>query len=160
MFNHISWQSYWIFLAISIALYYLVIASVFYTNEIQSLRVRKRKIVSSTPLPSYRETEPTITQQDFFDVDKVLLKPKDTEEDTAFVVQFLVDEVQAFLEAAQQLGYTKEQIIPSLRQLLTKFPSLKYSPYQTSVLNLIAFECENKCSIHLSADDLTKVWNG
>ena len=54
--------------------------------------------------------------------------------------------------------YTKEQIILSLRQLVTKFPTLKYSPYHSSITNLIAIECENKCAIHLSSDDLNDVW--
>lgn len=70
----------------------------------------------------------------------------------------LVDELQAFISQAGKDGMEKDELHPSLKKLLQKYPSIKGSVFENGITNLIAVTAENNCDVHFSADDLRELW--
>ncbi len=71
----------------------------------------------------------------------------------------LVDELNAlFLQSAAE-GIVKNSLRTCIHKLLQKHESLKRSPFQPAIMNLIAVEAENKCNIHFDAEELVALWN-
>lgn len=70
------------------------------------------------------------------------------------MVYACMDEITAYFEAVFKTTCEKEKLINSLQLLLQKYPAIKNSQYKESLTNVIVTQCENRCSIHLSAEDV------
>lgn len=167
MFNSISWQGYWIAIALLTVLYYLIICLLYYRSHlcawIQHLQGRRPKITPSTSVP-FLHSQPNESsgkrQPSLFEAETAIefsLPPKDSEE---HIVYSYMDELNAFFEQAKRTKWMKEELIGALKRLLLKYPSLKVSEYKESISNVLITECEHHCSIHLSAEDIVIVWTG
>lgn len=85
--------------------------------------------------------------------------PANTEPDLSPYVHDFVDELNALLLQSAAEGMVKETLSTCMNKLLQKYESLKGSPFQPAIINLIAVEAENKCNIHFDADQLAALWN-
>jgi|GEM_PF-1480257 len=157
MINNISWQGYWITIALLTGTYYLGIFLLYYRNDLKNLfSIRQVKRVSSAAAIETNEKglhKPPIFSEEF--------SPGNVEGDRQEVipiVQSLKDEVEAFFDDERQKEISKKDLLVSLRRMCNKYPTVLKSSYQHSVNQFIIFLAEQNCSIHLSAEEISDVW--
>ena len=140
MFSSISWSTYWSVLAGVSILYYALLKLGYDRNEVVSLAVgsikTKNKLGSVTP-------EHTVVVSDSTDVS---------------AIQSMADEVGHFLLQSAENGHLKNEVMFGLNQIVKKYPSLQLSPYRPELEQMISFECQTKCSIHLNEEEIQQVW--
>ena len=147
MFNTISWHQYFIFLAVTTILYYLVVYLFYFRNSLEtSIR---QKVDSFNYNSTKKEELPSL-----FD------HPSHAEGNLEHTLYACMDELNAFFENSKKSKAVKSEVMFALHSLLQKYPPLKNSEYRQSITNVIATQCENICSIHLSAEELKGLWFG
>lgn len=156
MFTNISWTTYITFVALLLAIWYLIIGLRFYLSDLQLLVSGKRKPAPQIAGNEFRssqddeaishETETTAT-----------LSKEQTDELFEKVETLSVKLKDAVLDASAK-GYNKEEFSFLLQLTLKEYSELKGSPFQVPINNLIASECEKQGFIHLSAVELEMLW--
>lgn len=134
MVNNISWGSYWSVLTVLLIFYYAYVLLKYYRND---LRLRFQPAASITPIQKRKESG-----------DGELLP----------VVQSFSDEMAAYLDQASYAKAGKNEILFALQQIAKKHLVIKDSTYQPAINSLIVLEAKEKCSVHLSEEDLRQVW--
>lgn len=147
MFTTISWHQYFIFLGVSTILYYLVVYLLYFRNTLET-GIHQR-LDSFNSDSTKKEELPSL-----FD------HPSNAEDNLEPTVYACMDELNAFFENNKKSKAVKSEVMFALHSLLQKYPALKNSDYRQSITNVIATQCENICSIHLSAEELKGVWFG
>jgi len=147
MFTTISWQEYFTFLVTSIAIYYLVIYLLYFRNTGEVYFHKNQSLFNSEPFSKEKALS-------LFDHESY------TEESLRSIVHACMDELNALFENYKASKAVKSEVLYGLHRILQKYPSLRNSEYKESISNVIAIECENICSIHLSAGELKDVWFG
>jgi hypothetical protein len=132
MFTQISWSSYIVTVLLLLGGYYLFIGYGYYRNDLLQLISGKRNTTNDKLVSTQRHQT---------------------------LIQLFSDEVKAFMEQAGKNKLDKKDIMQSLQLLLQKYPALKDSGLQGSVQSLIINECTSYCSIHLSDEELSGLWN-
>jgi hypothetical protein len=148
MFNTISWQSYWTVIAIATSGYYLFVYLVYFKRNVGMIFQNENQTTKASLHPK-EDHQPSL----FEDLSNV----EDNLENTAYAC---MDELNAFFENSKKSKAERSEVMVALQSLLQKYPSLKNSEFRQSITNVIATECENICSIHLSAEELKGVWFG
>ena len=139
---NISWQGYWIWLAVISAGYYLVIYLLYYRHDFK-VWIRQKPYNSGGILSASES----------------IIQPP-VEKVAEPLIDSCMDELNAFFEESRRKKVMKEELIYSLQLLLKKYPSLKDSEYKESLSNLIATQCEDTCLVRLNADEVYHVWMG
>ena len=139
---NISWQGYWIWLAVISTGYYLVIYLLYYRHDLKAW-IHPRPYNSDGIVPASES----------------IIQPH-VEKDAERLIDSCMDELNAFFEESRRKKVMKEELIYSLQLLLKKYPSLKDSEYKESLTNLIATQCEDTCLVRLDADEVYHVWLG
>ena len=86
--------------------------------------------------------------------------PRPAEEQHLFnLLQSVTDELNAFLEEAANGQFDKKEIIPPVKQILKKYALLKDSPLHEAVNKFIQSTCEVDCSVRLSEEEVSDLWN-
>ncbi|HUZ60577.1 MAG TPA: hypothetical protein VMU83_17530 [Hanamia sp.] len=132
MFTQNSWSSYIVTVLLLLGGYYLFIGYRYYRNDLLQLISGKRNTTNDKLVSTQRHQT---------------------------LIQSFSDEVHAFMEQAVKNKLDKKDIMQSLQLLLQKYPALKDSGLQGSVQNLIINEYASYCSIHLSDEELSGLWN-
>jgi hypothetical protein len=143
MFNTISWQSYWTTLAISVAIYYLIILLLYYRKELRF---------------SFERTCTKAEEQSFILSEEEFQTPSPDSEEA--IVYSCMDELNAFFEEAKKRRWNRSEMMHSLQSILKKYPAIRSSGYKQSVTNVLRNQCEHICSIHLDKEELEHVWLG
>jgi hypothetical protein len=129
MFNFISWQGYWTFLALACGLYYVVIYFLYFRPHL-----KLKSLSHSTDLP--------------FAVGE---EEKD-------MIYGCMEELNAFFEQSLKEQPVKEEMLYKLKRILRKYPQLKNPSYTKSLNYAIRNGFEKTIAIHLSEEDLLRVW--
>jgi len=161
MFNNISWQGYWLTIALLSTGYYLTVYLLYFRNDFKVFFNRKLSVNNHSHFVSPGsdlKQETSNSQPSLFD-DAIEFQSPDPHSEEA-IVYACIDEIDAFLKEAKKSKCIKEELIFSLQLILKKYPSLKNSQFKASVTNVIVGQCEHNCSIHLNADDVVRVWFG
>lgn len=132
MFTQISWSSYIVTVLLLSAIYYLFIGYWYYRDDLLQL-VSGKKITTDDFVSTAFRQEP--------------------------LEQLFSDEVRAFMNEAGKNKMSKKDILKSLQLVFKRYPTLKDSVSQESIQNLIVNECATYCSIHLSDEELSVLWN-
>jgi hypothetical protein len=159
MFNNISWQGYWLSLALVSASYYLVVYLLYFRSDFKITLPRKIRphhpgVVSSATATGSNPAHSSFLEKKESDFE---MPPPDSEER---VVYGLMDELTAYFEVAEKSRCVKEELNYSLQRILSKYPTLTTSQYRESITSVVASEAEHLCSIHISSDELDQVWLG
>lgn len=163
MFNNISWQGYWITIALLTAGYYLVVYLLYFRKDfsIEWSKISKTGALSSSlPSTTDRTTSASeaVSQPTLFAGSEEFQCPEmDTIEHAVYAC---MDEINAFLAEAKQRRCVKEEMMYSLQSILKKYPAIAGSEYKESLTNVMVNQCEYQCAVHLSADDVVRVWLG
>ena len=131
MFTQISWSNYLLIVLLLSVSYYFVIGYIYYRNDLlQSISDKKRTNDVVAPARNYPP-----------------------------ILQSFSDEVQALMNEAGNNKLDRKDIIWSLQMLIKKYPGLKDFDFQEPVQTIINNECKSYCSIHLSEEELSALWN-
>lgn len=161
--QQISWQSYWTTLAIIVVLYYAIVVFLFYRNKLifwtQGTASGSRVQQAAAPLDNFHEQKIDGNVSLLKDDDRnAFADPQPGSEE--HIVYSCMDECNAFFEAAKSSKPVKKDLILSLQQILSKYPTLKSSTYKESISNVIAAQCKQNCVIHLDEEDKVLLWAG
>lgn len=155
MFTQISWSSYITIVVVLLAGYYFFVGFWYYRDNLLQL-LSGRKITAGDTV-NFTAQHPLIKPEQSLhqaNVQEVFEK-----QNLFQLTQSLSDEIQAFLNEAGRNKIHKGDVIYSLQLLLAKYPALKDSSFREFIQNLIETECETNCSIHLSDEELSVLWN-
>jgi len=163
MINNVSWQGYWTSIALITAGYYLFIYLFYFRSDFKIFLNRKSQGENNVQFTSVSNFQtkgnlvPNSNQQPFLfnESGDFETPPKESDE---YMVYACMDEITAYFEAVIKTTCEKEKLINSLQLLLQKYPAIKNSQYKESLTNVIVTQCENRCSIHLSAEDVESLW--
>lgn len=144
MLNNISWQNYWIFIGVTTFAYYLVVWLTFLRKSVSLRTIFGRWYFTNS---QDRQSLPHPN----------MISNTEYEES---IVHACMDELNAFFDNQKKSKSVKTELMYSLYSILQKYPSLKNSDYKESLTNVIAVQCENICSTHLSAEEMKGVWFG
>jgi hypothetical protein len=163
MFNNISWQAYWVTIALLTAGYYLVVYLLYFRKDFSIEWGKSAKVRTLSPslystsdratLASEAVSQPTL----FAGSEEFQCPQMDTIEHAVYAC---MDEINAYLTEAKQRKCIKEEMMYSLQSILQKYPAIAVSEYKESLTNVMVNQCEYQCSVHLSADDVVRVWLG
>ncbi len=155
MFNSITWGQYFSAVISLLLIYYTVIVFKFYKWEIlAAFGIRKvdnatLNTVSLSGLKKYVSPE---NGEDY--------QPKPSMEiDISPLVQSFTDEVAAFLQQADEVGITKEQITNSLQSICSKYPAIKNADCRNELILLVANEINLKYPNLFHQNELIRLWN-
>jgi hypothetical protein len=76
------------------------------------------------------------------------------------VVYDLTEELKGFITDIAERSYIKEEVVTGIQLIINSYKKLEGSSYQKSINDFIKNECEEFCSIHLSEDDIRRIWIG
>lgn len=155
MFNSISWQGYWTILALITTGYYLAVYLLYFRKAFTFSFPGRRGGKNPEQLSTRDSPRPT----SLFDNEKAefALPPTGSEEHQVYA---LMDELSAYFAEAKKSKVIKEEALFALQRMVSKYPSLRTSTYKESLTNVMVSEAALHCSLHLSADDISKVWLG
>lgn len=143
----ISWTSYITVSFLLLLFYYSFVVLAFYRKDIMN-RLKAGKAPGSLASPDSVLFSESTEQKGDNKLDAASAAP----------MHSLVDELQAYINQAGQQGIEKSELTSSVKELLQKYPGIKGSIFQPGITNLIAVLAEDKCAIHLSADELGGLW--
>jgi hypothetical protein len=152
MFNSITWQGYWVSLALLTLAYYLIVYLFFYRGDFK-ISIPPRR---DSNCPDLSTPSPVVQPPSFGVQEKEVIDPVNTNPEG--VVYALMDELVAYFEEAKRAKVIKPEFLYAIRRLLLKYPSIKSTPYQASVSNVIISEAQHICSVHISEAEMAGVW--
>lgn len=149
MFNSISWQGYWIFLAILLVGYYLVIYLLYFRSDFTMKLAGSRR--QWAPVEQDEASQPLIFQH---------ATEKDASREADLQASGCADELAAYFQEASRSKAAKKELLVALTKLLAKYPALRSSSYVEALNNLMRSEAAHHCSVHLSSEEVVQVWSG
>ena len=161
MLNSISWQGYWTFLALTVALYYAAVYLRYFRGAIRLTRNRKSL---ADPGPSatsvsygFRPSDKSLS--DRTGAPRRPAAEGSEEEVDESVLNACLDELTAFFEAAGAARQERPELLACLQAVLSKYPALSHSTYKEAVTGLIVTQCKHYCGLDLDEGDLRRVWS-
>ena len=148
MLKDISWTNYGIFILITLVVYYVTVAILYYFNEIKQLSSGKFNLFLRLS-----KSKKFIAGQN-----SLLAINSGAKDDLQHIVSDYMDQIKSALKQAADKNLIKEEIIYSLQLLADKYSVIKNSPFKSFITDYILIECNNYCSIHLDAEDLNRIW--
>ncbi|KQO24955.1 hypothetical protein ASF10_07220 [Flavobacterium sp. Leaf82] len=158
MFTDISWGNYMVVVILLLASWYLFVGFRFYFDDLKEVISGKRKLqFRGFENSTSQDTEPELKDQDY---------PELTSNQTSFGefditfqdVDALVARIKTFITDAAKKKLVKKEFTYYLQLLLREFPSLKNSPFNSSISELIVSECEKLESITLTQKEAEALW--
>jgi hypothetical protein len=138
MLTKISWTDYLVTIAILLFIYYAIVLTLFYKQDILLLVTSKSR--------------------------RITLAAEEGLQNINFpeVIEPLADELKALIGQSSYGNMPVEESKASLKRLMAaeRFQSLKDTAYYQQLNQLIAREYETYCSMHLSEEDLEGLWRG
>ncbi len=160
MFTNISWANYLFFTALLLTAWYIIIGLKFYFHDLRNIFTGKIKLTfKRSPKPSSVKQREQITNSELPDFDDKPLLDMEETDNLLKVVDELISKLKSAISNAVAKKYNKPEFVFLLQLTLKEYPTLKSSPFQEAINNLIASECEKYSFIHLSAVELMELWN-
>lgn len=160
MFTHISWANYLFVAVLLLTAWYIIIGLKFYFHDLQNILTGKIKLTfKRSPKPSSLKQSEQITNSELPDFDDKPLLDMEETDNLLKVGDELISKLKSAISDAVTKKYNKQEFIFLLQLTLKEYPTLKSSPFQSAINNLIASECEKHSFIPLSAVELMELWN-
>ena len=138
MLKSISWTEYRVWMSVITGVYYIIILALFYRvtffKFLHSPASIFKNSISSQPVPLKNES----------------LFP---------VVHVLMEEIHDDL-LQENFEFSKQNVLQILQQRIGRYPQLKHTAFVPAINNRIIKEINDKCSVHLSEEELVAVWDG
>jgi hypothetical protein len=159
MFTNISWGNYTVAVVLLLTSWYLFVGLRFYFDDIKEIVTGKRKLqfrrLRST---NYQNSQSELNYKDSSEA--ASSESSFGEFDTTFQdVDALVERLKNVIADAAKRKLLKQEFIDYLRLVLKEYPSVKNSPFSSSVSELIVSECDKLESITLTQGEAEELWN-
>jgi hypothetical protein len=157
MFNNISWNSYLLITAVILAVYYFLIAVIFFKNEITKIFFSAN---STFRIPHEKgKEENSIVHSDNYS-EQVYESSENEKEDViqSSRVHELMNELKKVFKKASDKKFLKEELILALQLTLNNYLRLKESPFFAAINSLIELESQSQCSIYLNEEEMELLW--
>jgi hypothetical protein len=156
MLNHYSWTSYLEAVVLLLVIYYLFIGIRFYRDDIRAFFSQRNSTVPEVlPEPPVNE-EPLTLHAEFNNQDQYV---QDNYPDNDIrETDDLIAEAKSLINAAANKAYGPESLITRLRELFSKYTSLKTSPHRPAINEMIVSECERTGVAELTEDEVDEWW--
>ncbi len=148
MLSQISWAEYLKMITCALTVYYAFIVMMYYKHDLVHLMKRKQK-TSTRPISSAEKATDARAQ--------LSINPEG-ENQNSKLLQALTDEIRALASAMGSGTPAKSDLLLSLHQVLSKYPTVKLSSHKAFIENFIIAEYATNCSVHLSEAELKGVW--
>ena len=156
MFNSITWWQYFSTIIFLLIIYYMLIGVRFYKWEILRIigiqKVDDDSLNTSAALSNLKEFAASKNHENY------LPKPF-LEIDISPLVQSFTDEVNAFVQGADEAEITKEEIINSLQAICTKYPAIKNADCRKDLEVDVLKEINLKYPTLVQEKDFKVLWN-
>jgi len=154
MFNQISWQNYFIVVAITITIYYLYVGIRYYSKELTGIfsgttRLKLKSKGVEVERPPYAEEQPEAFNDD--EDDEML-------DDEFIQSEQLVGRLKNVISAAPKESLQPDEVENRIRTVLNDFPAIKDSVLRSSVNELIVSECEKYGAADFAEDEVDLMW--
>ena len=155
MFNSISWAQYLSAIIIILFIYYILIGVMFYKWEI--LRIIGIRKVSEEPINA---TAALLNLKEFdTSENNEIYLPKTRGFDITPLVNSFTDEVSAYVRETDDHEITREQIISSLREICSKYPTIKNADCKNDLELMIQNKINLKYPSIFQQKDFEILWN-
>jgi hypothetical protein len=140
MLNNISWQSYWITVAMISAGYYLLVLLLYFRKDLM-LTLNSKKVGSNhtSDLSLVPTNIPELEREEV-------------------LAHACMDELKTFFDESKKQKLHKKELMAAVQRIIKKYPTLKTSDYKEPITHAIVAMCEDNCSVHFGADDLGCFW--
>ncbi|CAA9195792.1 hypothetical protein [Flavobacterium collinsii] len=158
MFTNISWGNYIIVVILLLASWYLFVGFRFYFDDFKEIISGKRKLqLRGFENPDDQDLK---SELDYKESPQTISDPTSLGEfDTTFQdVDALVARLKTFIADAAKKKLVKKEFTYYLQLLLREFPSVKNSPFNSSISELIVSECGKLESITLTQKEAEALW--
>ncbi|KIO54347.1 hypothetical protein [Flavobacterium hibernum] len=158
MFTNISWGNYIVVIILLLASWYLYVGFRFYFDDLKEIISGKRKLqFRGFEDSNYQDPQSELKYQEL--PEAISDQNSLGEFDTTFQdVDALVSRLKSFIADAAKKKLVKKEFTYYLQLLLREFPSVKNSPFNSSVSELIVSECEKLESINLTQKEAEALW--
>jgi hypothetical protein len=159
MFTNISWGNYIVVVVLLLVSWYLFIGLRFYFDDLKEIVTRKRKLqFRGLGNTNYQDSQSELNDQDSVEVN--LFQSEFALSDNTFEeVEELIERLKNVVADATKRKLLKQEFIDYLRLVLREYPSVKKSPFSSSVSELIVSECDKLESISLTQLEAEGLWN-
>lgn len=159
LLNHLSWASYFETVMTLLVLYYVFVGVRFYAADIQKLTGHIAKndarrdladslLYQETGNPANNTNVPESYTDDNYPDKDILEADK------------LTAAVKGCILAASGKAYAPDQLIPQIKDIFNRHPSLKNSPHRPAINELVVSECGRTGVAELTEDEVDAWWSG
>ncbi|MBX2933914.1 MAG: hypothetical protein KF825_06690 [Ferruginibacter sp.] len=155
MLQSISWSQYITTITTLLMLYYCYVGFKYFRWEILNIIGIKKVEDDIIAIPAFSNTNQSFKKENPEDY---LPKPG-LEIDISPVVQSFTDEVQAYLSESGSKNMQKDELLGSLRFILSKYPALKSSDCKEELLQFIIEQTNFQYPDMLQLDEVSRLWH-
>lgn len=151
--NNITWSDYIFAIVTCTVLYYLFVAIRYYATDIRDFAGRRRNFsfqrhAQEVELKVHSQINPVHEDEDF-----------EVFEDEQFdEIELLIGEIKSLVAISGTNDFTSQDFRRSLQNILISYPDIKYSPFRSSINELIVSECEKSSAVTLSESAVDELW--
>lgn len=154
MFTNISWGNYVFVVLLLVASWYLFVGLRFYFAEVKSIVAGKRMF----QFRSFSEVTSNFGYLDSYD--SLPSQSQATESDQTFQdVENLVEKLKNLAGDALRRKLPKKEFMYYLSLVFNEFPTVKNSPFRSSICELVVSECDKLELIHVTQQEVDVLWD-
>jgi hypothetical protein len=154
MLKNISWTDYIITVSAIFFVYYLLISIRYYSGEIKDFFSGKQK-QKFTPVLTASDKQYNL---DVDETEEQLASFHNTSDDQLIQTKQLADRLKSVMADAMSKRLIPQEFKQYVSMVLKEYPSIRYSPFQSSINALIISECKKYGSAILSEDEVELMW--
>lgn len=154
MLKSVTWGQFFALSGCLLAIYYLIIGSIYYRKEVKNLVKGKRLAVSP---PARQAATAVDASASYAGIDDI--EDSDSEQSQIYEqVNSLTDDLGDLFNAAVAEGWDKEQTLALVGRKLANHQNLADTPFETSVNNYIVIQADKSGFTRVSAAQLRGLW--
>jgi hypothetical protein len=154
MLTNISWTNYTLVVVLLAASWYLFVGLRFYFTELKD-RVTGKKKDQIRTFPQFQ------SNADYLETPNVIPSSlNETQIDQAFQdVEDLVEKLKNLTGDALKRKLPKKEFMYYLSLVFNEFPTVKNSPFRSSICELVVSECDKLELIHVTQQEVDVLWD-
>jgi hypothetical protein len=157
MLTNFSWGNYSLSVALLTTGWYLFVGFRFYLDDIRKIVTGEQKIqFRSAATPAYEQPEPMVSPES---TEPVLQSSFAVADPTFDDVDRLIEKLKNVIADTSKRKLVKEEFTHYLALVLQEYPSVKNSPFKSSVSEFIVSECDKLETLHLTQEEAEILWN-
>jgi hypothetical protein len=159
LFNPISWSAYSEIILFLLIVYYAYILFKYYRDDLYRIMRPGQKEAGDQEIPAaLRYETPEPSGQNFITAASGG-NPDNQPDGSLAEADQLISQLKQVIEAAAEKPFSPAVLIPQVKKLFAKSPSLGQSPHRPAINELVVSECERLGTALLTEDEVDQWWN-